>query len=360
MPRKRRSRVYLRAGRYWGDFRDFAAQGGKREPLISDGDTYATPDEAIAGELAAARVRDLQERKRNKVLLGVERQATLAAYAAYHLERKAESSEVTDRWLEETEVRLQRAVEYFGADRELGSISVRDVQNWLSHLAREKHRGRSFSRATIRHYLQSLSNLYRRAVAEGYAVLNPAAAIMDKPQPQRRDSLRLEVADAALYLEAARTWKPDLDAGANPAIFEIVATFLLTGGRSAEVLGLDLEDVSFDRKTITFRNNNWRRLKNRTSARTVPLWPQLEEILREYVFGGRGPKSGLLYPSHRGEAAGRMITDVRKSLNSIGERAGWQAGEIRTRRFRTTYTAGPGSRRWTAGLLWPSGRSLGS
>ena len=32
-----------------------------------------------------------------------------------------------------------------------------------------------------------------------------------------------------------------------------------------------------------------------------------------------------------------MITDVRKALDSIGERAGCKRGEIRTRRFRTTY-----------------------
>jgi integrase len=109
-----------------------------------------------------------------------------------------------------------------------------------------------------------------------------------------------------------------VDAGATPAIYEIVATFLLTGGRTAEVLGLDLEDVSFDRRTIAFRNNKWRRLKNRTSARTAPLWPQLEELLRECAFGGRRPTSGLLFPSRRGGAAGGLITDLRKSLDAIG------------------------------------------
>jgi hypothetical protein len=52
--------------------------------------------------------------------------------------------------------------------------------------------------------------------------------------------------------------------------------------------------VSFDRKTITFRPNAHRRLKTGTSARVVPLWPQLEEILRAYVFGAAGRSRGSL------------------------------------------------------------------
>ena len=61
-----------------------------------------------------------------------------------------------------------------------------------------------------------------------------------------------------------------------------MATFLLTGGRTSEVLGLELDDVSFQRQRITFRPNEWRRLKSKYSRRSVPLWPQLEEILRSY------------------------------------------------------------------------------
>ena len=87
------------------------------------------------------------------------------------------------------------------------------------------------------------------------------------------------------------------------------ATFLLTGGRSAEVLGLELDDVSFDRRTITFRPNDWRRLKTRTSWRVVPLFPQLGEILRPYVFGPRLERGGrLLFPSFAGGTEPMLAT----------------------------------------------------
>ena len=73
----------------------------------------------------------------------------------------------------------------------------------------------------------------------------------------------------------------------------MLATVLLTGGRRAEVLGLKVADISFDHRTVRFRRNSSRgRLKTRTSQRTVPLWPQLEEILRPYVFSPDRPPPG--------------------------------------------------------------------
>jgi integrase len=108
------------------------------------------------------------------------------------------------------------------------------------------------------------------------------------------------------------------------------------GGRSAEVLGLEVEDISFDREIVTYRINEWRRLKTLKAARVVPLMPQLAEILRPYIFSR--PATRLLFPSFLtgGEA---MITDWRKTLDRIAIRAGWKRGEIRTRRFRHTYCA---------------------
>ncbi len=113
---------------------------------------------------------------------------------------------------------------------------------------------------------------------------------------------------------------------------------LLTGGRESEVLGLEGDDVSFDRKTITFRPNQWRRLKTKGSQRTVRMWPQLEEILRPYVFNTNRSPSRLLFPSPYLKPEG-MVEDWRKSLDAAAARAGWKAGEIRSKQFRHTYAA---------------------
>ena len=100
------------------------------------------------------------------------------------------------------------------------------------------------------------------------------------------------------------------------------------------MLGLDVEDVSFDRGLVRFRPNAHRGLKTQTSVRTVPLWPQLRDILQTWMFGGDTPRaSGLLFPSARGE----MIRDLRKSLDGMGALCGMEEGEVRTRPFRHTY-----------------------
>jgi integrase len=132
-----------------------------------------------------------------------------------------------------------------------------------------------------------------------------------------------------------------------------------TGGRHDEVLGLELDDVSFDRHKVTFRPNRWRRLKTKQSRRTVPVWPQLEAILREYVFNVRLLQPGtLLFPSFETDQEA-MITDVRKLLDRVAVRAGlltplidpttgrqrrkpsgepvWEGMIVRTRMFRHTY-----------------------
>ena len=46
----------------------------------------------------------------------------------------------------------------------------------------------------------------------------------------------------------------------------------------------------------------------------------------------------MLFPSYRsGDEA--MLTDFRKMLDTVAERAGWKAGEIRSKVFRHTYCA---------------------
>jgi len=140
MPRKRRSRVYLHGTRYWGDFRDL---GGAGESLIPNGENYATADLDVATKPASDRVTELEQRRRNRAILGVDRTAKPKEFCGYHLERKAESSEVTDCWLEETEKRFERAVDFFGADRDLHTIAPRDVQDWATHLARTRYRGKT-------------------------------------------------------------------------------------------------------------------------------------------------------------------------------------------------------------------------
>ena len=287
-----KSRLFRRGDRWWADLRAFSDVGGKREPLVAPGEPVATTDQTVAETLLADRLKELQERRRNRALLGYEGTGGLAEHAAEHLKKKARSGRFTDHWLQSAEHHLRRAMEYFGADRDLASISVREVQNYTNWLlSLESPRGGTLSSGTVRAHLNSLSNLYRRVQSEGIVPPghNPVAAMMDKPQQSRQEAEWLEVHEAALLLESARRYEPsEVASQLGPVhgqmMFPLLATFLLTGGRKREVLGLEVSDVSFDRRTVTFRPNRWRALKTQSAHRVVTLFPQLEEILRPYVF----------------------------------------------------------------------------
>ena len=343
--RKPGPKIYWRkqggSKRAYADLRSFADVGGKQEALIAPGERRAATDPAVAHMLLAERVKELDGCRRGRVLHGVEKSSALAEFARQHLIAKKKSGQIGDQWIAAAEVHLRRAVDFFGAARDLASISVAAVREWTTQLRTTPNgRGGVMSDGNVRHHLNTLSNLYRRAQAEGYVLrgYNPVAALMEKPSGKRGEAKWLEVHEAALVLETAAIVKPVREDLASPFAHPLIATFLLTGGRFAEVVGLEVKDISFDRKTVTFRPNRWRRLKTATSWRSIPLWPQVEQVLREYVFNPERPPSNLLFPSlATGKEA--MVTDCRKLLDRVAVQAGWQRGQIRSKMFRHSYCA---------------------
>ena len=123
--------------------------------------------------------------------------------------------------------------------------------------------------------------------------------------------------------------------------YELLAACMLTCGRPSEVLGVEVGDVSFDRQTITFRPNSWRRLKNDGSARVLPLWPQhgkSGELYRE------APTGCLLFQTYvkstrNPDGTEAMTRDVRKLLDAIAGRIGYKPRELNLYAFRHTYCA---------------------
>ena len=105
-----------------------------------------------------------------------------------------------------------------------------------------------------------------------------------KPTETETEAAYLEPEEAALLLESARTYLAPVDDGGFAHMYPLLATFLLTGGRKSEVLGLEVDDVSLRLGKVYFRLNEWRGLKTKGSKRKVPLWPQLEQILRDYLL----------------------------------------------------------------------------
>ena len=347
--------VFMRGDRYYGDFRDFGPvldvnEKSGRLALVAPGEKLATTDPEVAAVLFARKLEELRERNRTRVSTGKWKSVKLGKYAEHHLIEKAKSGKNVERWLQSVERHLKEATAFFGTDTDISAIGTADVARYVEHLARldsgrrdPDGKKRMLSAGSQRKYLNSLSNLYRRAISENIvgAGANPVAALMDKPVAAEHEAAWLEVPDAALLLEACRRYEPKDTGPAEPMtanlLHAIVATFLLTGGRASEVLGLTVGDVSFERGKVTFRTHPHRRLKTKTSRRSVPLWPQLREVLTAYVAGldDSGPDA-LLFPSVRGTGP---VRDLRKALDAAAAPVRWKAGEIRTKMFRHTYCA---------------------
>lgn len=298
----------------------------------------------MADRLAADRVAELEKRRRDRSLLRIERRANLRDYAAHHLREKAQAGKVTDAWMEALEKRLERACGFFGSDRDLRSIGPGDVQRFAAEIAKRTRKageqGRTISAGTVRHYLNALSGLYRRAALDGVVDpgFNPVAAMVDKPRGKPKEAFFLEVPDVALLLESARTYRPKREDIALPHGYAMLATLFLTGARWSKVRGLLAEDISFNRSTVTIRENEFRRLKTPGSRRVIPLWPQLREVLQAHLFGAGAPPQRLLFPASR-VGVEQPVTDIRKYLDRVAERAGWKPGEIRTRAARHSYVS---------------------
>lgn len=244
-----------------------------------------------------------------------------------------------EKWKTEIRRYVDRATAFFGTDRPLDSIRPKHVREWQHRLERE-----GYAAGTVLHHLHALSAVYGYArelelVPSGY---NPVSDLYGKPSAQngRATSKRaefLEIDLAATVLEAAKNVQRVPRNGLIPFPYPLVGTFLLTGGRKAEVLGLMVKDVDFEVGTVSFRPNEWRPLKRGWSERTIPLWPQLREILLEYL--DRMPPQGhLLFPSPRSLYHGReeMISDLRKMLKDVSRAAGLKKPPT-AKVFRHTY-----------------------
>ena len=218
---------------------------------------------------------------------------------------------------------------------------------------------------------------------------NPVASLMEKPANPRREARWIEIHDAALVREAARQLRPlggtTLDAagmarlrsewdsgqfaslraagrayGVSDVVVGrilrgeqaatepvddashahvLVALFLLTGCRFREVAGLELDDVSFDRRTITIRPNRWRALK----THLAPSDPDVAAAGGHPAGLGVRPRleqgGTLLVPSWTARGEERRLRDIHRLLDRVAKRAGLGAGELRSKAFRHTYCA---------------------
>lgn len=94
MPRKRQPaspHIFWRNGRAYADFRSYSDVGGRRAALSEPGSTWGTTDPDVAGELFAAKLEELREKRRGRVGVPQPKSITLDALVRDHLLKRHEA-----------------------------------------------------------------------------------------------------------------------------------------------------------------------------------------------------------------------------------------------------------------------------
>jgi integrase len=311
--RKQRDRLYYRDERGWyADFRDYRDTGGGREAMVPDGERNATQDRDVANALAAARLEELKElRKSGGGSEAEPGDVLLVEYAMRHLTLK-EAEGDRPATVDRNERAVRTVLKRWGTDTRLSDVTPNRVADYIAY------RGRQVANQTLLHEIHAMSNLFRRAVTEGRALFNPFDRdhLFKKPEVRRKEAVWLEIGEARRLIECAAAEDADPHPRAFPHLGPIVATTLLTGARWGEVSGLEVADVDLEAGHVRIHPNRWRKLKSRHATRRVPLWPQLDAILRAYL-AKRPDLEGLLFPA---EGGGRLA-DLRTGLRNAVEAA---------------------------------------
>lgn len=307
-----------RDGIWRADFRRY--EGGGRESL-------GTRDRTEAEERLADRKRELEEYADQMEARDGE-DWYLEDFCQEHLDRKR--NEVVDTTWKNHERSLGYLATYLKRQLprkpRLSDVTARRISDYV------QYRLRSVSANTVGTELSAISSMLGRAHDWGLVERNEARHVRT-PRPEPSEEVWLEIGEAAKVLQAAQAMEADSASRCYPHLHALLATFLLTGGRRSEVYGLERSDVDLESGTVRFQPNEWRRLKTHKSRRTIPLWPQLHEILTAYLEE-REDDHPLLFVSRTGGA----LSDLRSSLDTVEERSQVDK-RLTTKVFRHTYTA---------------------
>ena len=115
----------------------------------------------------------------------------------------------------------------------------------------------------------------------------------------------------------------------DPLAWALFITLIDTGARLSEIVGLEVQDVDLQERSITIKPNNIRGLKTKGSHRTLPLSHRAAETLQEHR---KSKEDGAIFPKYvrpRGnDAASAMlmkrlrtiITDQKLTMHSLRHR----------------------------------------
>lgn len=150
----------------------------------------------------------------------------------------------------------------------LNIVTTQVIRRYISHLKNE----RDFSTYTIRRRIHSLSSYFKYLMEQEYLSKNPMLSIHAPKEPETVPKY-LSKEEINLLLDMPQKYSPD-HALRNKVILE---TFLYTGIRRQELLGLNWDDIDFGEKTLTVKFGKGKK------QRIIPIGEPLLSDLWKYL-----------------------------------------------------------------------------
>ncbi len=151
---------------------------------------------------------------------------------------------------------------------------------------------------TVARRLSTLSAFFSYLARHGHVAANPMSDI-DRPRLPRTEAVWIADADVQALLDAAHT----------PMARTVILTFIGTGLRRSELLGLDCRDLDLDAGLLRVREGKGGK------DRTIPIAPDVADALRAYLDERVEGPSNALFTSRVGtrlheNAIQRLFTRV--------------------------------------------------
>jgi len=164
---------------------------------------------------------------------------------------------------------------------------------------------RKVSRAMARKLLVSLKSILRDAQRRGTVAQNVALSVkaaVDKRSEHHQLEVGVDIPkpDEIKHIIAALNQQPP-----GSRIRPLVLTAIFTGMRASELRGLrwadvDLKNAKVQVKQRADRYNKIGKPKSKAGKRTIPLGPDLVNILREWKLACPKGEAGLVFPTAKG------------------------------------------------------------
>jgi integrase len=268
--------------------------GRWREDVITpDGSVRRIEKSTILGTKAELPTRRLAARRLDESLARVNaasyrpvRVATLNAFAGRWKREILAQHKPSSRHAAESHLKVHLLPEL--GEMNLDQIGRENQQVFATRLSKK------VSRKTVVNVLGTLSSMLNKAKEWGYVCETVEFDKLALPEASIGAPARFFSADEARRI---------IEAAPEP-FSTMFATLAMTGIRAGELLGLQMEDLDFERRLIFIRRSAWygriQTLKSRASQGALPVPEPLADMLKSYLKTWKPNAQRLLFANQIG------------------------------------------------------------